>query len=160
MEKVQSGPLDTTSETKMEGRIEKYFVFTLFSSLCFADSTSAARIRRKSFLTSGWTLSIFSTSTTKRRKCRKQAPPEMISQPCIVQTPWKSTSCGRVHACMKRYRTFPQEASWTGDQDALASEVAYNNIWIQFTYHLRMWKQYVVRIGLRVSDEMYYALGC
>jgi hypothetical protein len=51
-------------------------------------------------LTSGWTLSIFSTSTTKRRKSSKH--PHWDDQPCIVHThththtahPWRS---GRVH---------------------------------------------------------------
>jgi hypothetical protein len=97
-------------------------------------------------LTSGWTLSIFSTRTTKRPK-RQQAsiPTEMISHACIVQThcvhTLKLRSTSWTSSCMKRYRTFPQEASGTSDQDALASEVAYNNIWIQFTYHLRMCRQ-------------------
>lgn len=124
-------------------------------NLCFADSTPAARIRRKSFLTSGWTLSIFSTSTTyihenPRRISSKHHNLKLLTLHC-AECRYAAAQPVRllvVPADESPWRlTFPKEASWTSDQDALAPEVPYNSINIQFTNHL-----WICVRSLRVSE--------
>jgi hypothetical protein len=83
----------------------------------------------------------------------------MISQPCIVQTPWKSTSwtSSFMHEEVPYLSPGSQLNQWSGCSCLWSSVQHLNPVHLSSSNVQVVWS---VSVYLRVSGEMYYALGC